>query len=391
MGKDLKGRELGSGIHQRKSGSYTARFTDRFGNRRSIYSSDLEELRKKFVEEQYKNEIGINVYSDKVTISEWFTEWMDTYKKNIVRESTFVTYTQYFRSYIEPVLGKRKLDSVRSAEITKLLKSMKDGGFSYDTRNGVRIILQDMYNKAILNELAHRNPVAGVRVHRDERREVRYLSKVEQKEFFKCSNGTFYHNLFIVAVSTGMRIGEIAALTENDLDFGSRIIHVTKNLLYTKFEGDVKKTYKFGPPKTATSIRDVPMTDECMAALKDQIRLKRIVANRISARIPKGFEDLLFVTSVNTPLNDQDVTQAIRAVLRQINLTLDDCEQIESFSFHCFRHTFATRCFEVGMAPKVIQGLLGHAHQSMTMDLYTHLTDEKKEEELKKLPGVYDS
>ena len=88
---------------------------------------------------------------------------------------------------------------------------------------------------------------------------------------------------------------------------------------------------------------------------------------------------------MNTPLNAQIVFDAIKRIVDEMNTTRDTMEEIEMFSFHCFRHTFATRCFEVGIKPKTVQTYLGHATLKMTMDLYTTVLPEHMENEMYKL------
>ena len=118
-----------------------------------------------------------------------------------------------------------------------------------------------------------------------------------------------------------------------------------------------------------------------MEYLEKQMELKRIV----SSKRPKQKNDYLFVTKFNTPLNSQIYSDAIKAVIKQINLVRPLDNQFEVFSGHTFRHTFATRCFENGVDAKVVQSYLGHASLKMTMDLYTHVTDEKSVMDIEKI------
>ncbi|MCM1262557.1 MAG: site-specific integrase [Butyrivibrio sp.] len=105
----------------------------------------------------------------------------------------------------------------------------------------------------------------------------------------------------------------------------------------------------------------------------------------ISQKRPKQQNEYLFVTRFNTPLNSQIYSNAIKAIIRQINLTRSFDNQFEIFSGHTFRHTFATRCFENGVDAKVVQSYLGHASLKMTMDLYTHVTNEKSSMDIEKI------
>ena len=107
-------------------------------------------------------------------------------------------------------------------------------------------------------------------------------------------------------------------------------------------------------------------------------------------KVDEQFQDLLFTTKFNTPLNSQIVCDAIDRIVKEINLTRDVTDEMEVFSAHCFRHTFATRCFEAGIQPKTVQTYLGHATLQMTMDLYTSVLEEHKMSEMNKLETIFD-
>lgn len=120
---------------------------------------------------------------------------------------------------------------------------------------------------------------------------------------------------------------------------------------------------------------------------------KRAVASKqpITKNVREDCADLLFTTRFNTPLNSQIVCDAINKIIEEINLTKDCLDEMESFSAHCFRHTFATRCFEAGIAPKTVQKYLGHATLQMTMDLYTSVMPQHMETEMNKFADVLDT
>lgn len=241
-----------------------------------------------------------------------------------------------------------------------------------------------MFNKAMLDELVVKNPAQGIRLRKD-KVEVRVLSKEEQNEFFECAMGTFYSNLFQVAISTGLRQGELCALTWEDVDLDGKEISINKTLLYQKLAGDISKTFHLEKPKTESSFRSIPINKSCELALKRQRIQQSVIMSKSSAKPIKGFENLLFTTKYGTPINAQIYNDAIKSIINEINLCRDEVDKFDVFSSHTFRHTFATRCFESGIQPKTVQKYLGHATLSMTMDLYTHVLEEHKKEEMEKL------
>ena len=184
-----------------------------------------------------------------------------------------------------------------------------------------------------------------------------------------------------------MRPGELFALTIEDINFEEKYIDVNKTLVYQKYLDDECKTFHLEPPKTKQSYRHVPINSTCIDYLRQQAELKEIVANRR----PKMQTDYLFVTKFNTPLNSVIYSDAIRSVVRRINETRSLDNQFEFFSGHTFRHTFATRCLEAGIQPKVVQSYLGHASLEMTMDLYTHVTADKAAEDIERIVNGKDN
>ena len=385
MGKDLKGKELGTGITQRKNGIYHARFVDRFGNRKSLYNRNLRELKNSLNTVIYEDKKKINIIDEKTTLDEWYEKWINIHKYNVIRSSTKCNYDSVYKKHISPTLGKMSLSQITQLQIKGLIKNLDKLGYKYETKNRVRIMLLDMFNKAMIDNFVLRNPCKGIKIIKDKNNDRKVLSREEQLIFFECCKGTFYDNLFVVAVNTGLRPGELCGLKWDDIDLDKMEISVERTLLYQKLENDEQKTFHFDPPKTKTSKRKIPINKQCEMALKKQYIQSKIIKNKLYAKPIDGFEDLLFTTKFNTPINSQIYIDAIKKIIDEINLMKDDLEQMEEFSGHCFRHTFATRCFEAGIQPKTVQKYLGHASLQMTMDLYTHVLNEQAKEEILKL------
>ena len=372
MGKDLKGKELGNGICQRKNGKYCGRYVDRFGQRKSIYDDKLPELRKKLAVAIADNQLFTNI-RDNIKLDDWFNRWMEVYKKKSVRPNTLREYTHIYNKNISPILGKRNINSITKSDIQLLIDEASDNNYKYERQNKIKVILNDMFARAMEDELMTKNPTRGVRLRADKSFNAYALTIEQQTDFLEVSKGTFYDNLYNVAINTGLRPGELFALTPDDIHLDEGYIDVNKTLVYQKYLNDECKTFHIEPPKTKQSYRQVPINSECRKYLEKQIMLKNIV----KSKRPKEQNDYLFVTSYNTPLNSQIYSDSIKAIVKQINLTRSFDDEVSVFSGHTLRHTFATRCFEAGVQPKVVQSYLGHATLKMTMDLYTHVTEER--------------
>lgn len=385
MGKDLKGKELGRGIKQRADRSYEARFTNRFGDRQSVYAMSLREIKSRLAKAKAADIDRRNVANPNVHLDEWYKKWMDVYNRPVVRANTIRQYQYIYEHNIRPYIGDPKINDITKLAVQDILNQLKDAGYQWESLNKVKILLTDMFDRAIEDDMMLKNPAKGVKipVPRPEK-EVKALSQEEQQAFFRCSAGTFYDNLFRVAVGTGLRPGELFALREENIDLKNKVIHVEKTLLYQKLEGDTGKTFHEDDPKTRTSKRSVPMNKYCEDALRQQLILHKIAVNN-SPKPKEAFTDYIFCTRYGTPMCAQIYSDDIKRIVTEINCTRDPLEAMDMFSGHCFRHTFATRCFEAGIAPKTVQAYLGHASLNMTMDLYTSVMEQKKVDDMKLL------
>lgn len=386
MGKDLKGKELGKGLSQRKDGKYCARYTDRFNKRQSIYGTTLKDVKNKLAKAIADDLRRTNVVNEKTTLDEWYVQWMDVYKKPVIRKNTKRHYEHIYKTKISPTLGKERLVDITKLKVTSTINKLNEQGYQWETLHKVKVLLSDMFDKAMEDEFVVRNPAKSIRLPKNKpAKEIKALSKEDQETFFECAAGTFYNNLFIVAVNTGLRPGELFALTEKNINFAKGELYVTNTLLYQKLDGDEKKTFHLEDPKTYTSRRTVPINKVCMSALLSQVRIHKILYNKSPYKDNLEFPNLLFTTKYCTPLNSVLYSAAIDKIVNEINLMRDSLDKMESFSGHAFRHTFATRCFEAGIEPKTVQSYLGHASLQMTMDLYTSVFPDKKRMEIQKL------
>lgn len=380
MGKDLKGKELGVGITQRKNGTYQGRYKDRFGNSKTIYSKKLSELRKDLAVKIAENETFVSV-RETIKLDNWFNQWIKIYKEKSVRPNTLREYTHIYNKNISPFIGNRNINSLVKSDIQRIITLAHTNGYGYERQNKIKVILSDMMARALEDNLILKNPVLGSKVIDKKESKAKSLTLEEQNIFFEYCKNTFYDNMFNVAVNTGMRPGELFALTESDIDFENGFIDVNKTLVYQKYLTDTRKTFHLEEPKTKQSYRKVPINSVCKIYLERQIQQKAIV----SSKRPKEQNDFLFTTKYNTPINSVIYADAIHAVIREINLLRPNNDLFKNFSGHTFRHTFATRCFEHEIDPKVVQSYLGHASVKMTLDLYTHVTKEKSFNDIEKL------
>lgn len=370
MGKSLNGKELGKGISQRKEdGLYVARFTNRFGKRQVIYDKSYNGVQKKMREAVVADDKAVNVISTNMTLDEWYEKWMDTCKKNC-RNNTKETYARHYKR-VKDALGWRKLNKLNLVVMQDAINNLN----SDNERKNSKKILVDMLEKAVATDLIPKNVAKQINTElTKEEKKVRRVLTVEETEIFLAeAESTFYYNLFVVALETGMRIGELSGLQWEDIDFKNKIIHVKHSMTYFSNK-DGKYVFELHPTKTHKGLRNIPLSQKAMKALKQQRFVKQGIINNGKEPL-EGHENLVFVTKNNKPTTQFLVSECIDGTMKRIHKKYPGLA-FEKFSPHCFRHTFATRCLEAEVPLKTVSALLGHTQLQLTTDLYMHVTQD---------------
>lgn len=369
MGKSLNGKELGKGISQRKEdGLYIARFTNRFGKRQVISDKTYNGIQKKLREAIVADEKAINVINSNMTLDEWYEKWINTCKKNC-RNNTKETYAKHYKR-VKKALGWRKLNKLNLVVMQDAINELRTDN---ERRNSKKILV-DMLEKAVASDLIPKNVAKQIttEITKEEKKPRRVLTVKETEIFLAEAESTFYYNLFIVALETGMRIGELSGLQWEDIDYKEKVVHVRHSMTY--FSKDGKYQFEMHPTKTNTGLRDIPLTAKAIIALRQQHFIKQTLIN--SGKEPlKGFENLVFVTKNNRPTTQFLVSECIEGILKRIHKNNPDLV-FEKITPHCFRHTFATRWLEANVPIKTVSAMLGHSQLQLTTDLYMHVTQD---------------
>lgn len=381
MAKDLKGKELPKGITQRPDGRYMGRFQYE-GEKHCLYDADLDKLLERMEDMRYELRHGIYQKEQNITVSSWNKTWMEEYKMPSVKKGTIRIYQQNFKKYIAPELGKKKMKDIRPEHIQRLYNKLSKQ-IQPNTLIGVAQVLSGMFRQAEKNGIIKKNPVPLASLPRaNDEDERRVLSKEEQNVFLKYCKELPSGDLFEMALSTGMRSGELRGLQWKDVDFTNRIIHVTGTL------ANMEGRYFIDTPKTRTSKRDIPMLDNVYEILKQRRKEQneyRLVLGMKWQPLP-DLEGLVFTMPNGRPISQRTLSDRMDKVSREMQKEFPDYERITP---HALRHTFATRCIENGMPPQVLKTILGHSKLGMTMDLYSHVLPDTKAEEMKKIVGLF--
>lgn len=371
MGKDLKGKELGVGISQRKDGLYSARFTGRDGKRRQKYFKKLQECRKWIADAQFEDEHGdINAFGE-MTVDAWFEYWIENIKGSTIKYNTFSNYKSRFEYNISPCIGKMLLVNVKPLHCQNVLNQMASNGYKNSSINLTRIIMNLLFDDAVENGIIQKNPVTK-NVKCTQGKESQARSAITGEElplFMNAIRKSGYYSQFALVMQTGLRVGELAGLKWPDVDFEKRCINVCRTLTYRNRE------WRESTPKSKAGFREIPLTEDAFKILKD-VKAKRTKMDVV----PMQYHDMVFLSANGIPILPTTYNNALRLISRRIG--------IKQVSMHILRHTFATRCIEAGMRPKTLQDILGHASIEMTMNIYVHVMKDTKLKEMSEIESA---
>jgi integrase len=299
-------------------------------------------------------------------LGKWLVFWLNNYKRLKLKTKTYEVYETQARCNIIPSLGNIPLKDLNSLQIQQFVNTMSQKYAPATVRKQYNII-NSALEKAVANDMITKNPCKHVELPVLEQKTIKAFTIDEEYMFIENAKGDNLYKLFIVALDSGLRLGELLALTWNDINFETAEISVNKNVVYAKdYEGKTKNKNIIvvqDSPKTKSSIRKVQMTQRT-------IKLLRELREHTSTII-------VFATQTGNYLNPRNVERSFVRIANKAG--------ISSCNFHSLRHTYATRLFNLGVPVNVVSKLLGHSKTSTTIDIYISVLPSLKNDAVKAL------
>lgn len=352
-----RGNGAGS-IYRRKSdGRWVGAITLDNGKQKMFYGKTQKEAQDKVNKALYEQQKGTLIVTQNETVERFLNQWIED-RKPSVRIRTYERYECFIRLHVVPVIGKVKMQQLNPQHIKGLYARKLKDGLSPTTVNTLHGMLHGAFKDAVKWGIIARNVCDLVDIPQRAHYEMKPLTIEQAHSLLEAAKGHNMEALFVLALTTGMRRGEILALKWSDIDFQTKTLRIQR--IFTRAPGN---RYIEAEPKTKKSKRPVMLTARVVDLL--QQHQKRQLEAKTKAG--KFWEDnnLVFCTSLGTPLNPNKVLERFGTLLKKAELP--------HMRFHDLRHSAASILFAMKVHPKIVQELLGHHQISMTMDLYSHM------------------
>lgn len=354
----------GENIYKRKDGRWEGRYMKARNEQGKIiygyiYGKRYAHVKQRLAEMKSQHPFSHNRFAPyKGTVENWLNYWLDTVMRKKIKPSTYSSYRLRMDRYIIPFLGRKLLTNLKKQEIEEFVHYLEERKLSSTTIQSVLVVLKSALNKAFNDKIIFLNPCLDILIRTKNKREISALSKQEQLQIERAAFEERGCSAIILALYTGLRIGEISGLKWSDIDFEKNIIYIKRTLyrIPSTKQGD-KTEIIITEPKTKSSLRAIPLAKN----------LKLYLLNK------RKEQSCEYVIACKGSYSEPRViSYRFKKVLAKANM--------KPIHFHVLRHTFATRCVEQGIDIAAVSKLLGHASIKLTLDTYTDSLWESRKE-----------
>lgn len=357
-----KKRAAGEGcIRQRSDGKwegYTSR--DAFGKRRKVVRATQREALSALA--GLKAQPSVSAKAGTVKIRALLDDWLSRVKSPAVRPRTALNYAALIRLHIVPTFGSMQVAKLTDLHIERWYAPLY-AAKPY-TAKAARILFCQALDYAVKKGWISANPIRAAELMTcDPAREIQPLTVDQARALLEATQGHRLEALYLVALTLGLRRGEVLALLWEDVDLEKGTLRISGTL--QRVGGQLVR----GKPKTDTSAARIPLPRPVVAALRKHKAQQAIEREQLSQIGAWTATDYVFVSTVGTPIDPRNLLTQFKMFLRRAGLP-------ETIRFHDLRHSCATLLIAQGVHPRVIMQYLRHARISTTMDLYGHVYED---------------
>jgi len=358
--------------------------------RKQFYGASKKEAEAK--RDEYMSNInkGLSANFDKAVFKHVFDTWFEHVLRPTIKPSTYYRYHTEYRLRIENcVLSSMKLSEIKPINLQGYFNGMLET-CSIDTAYYIRRWLSYFFDYCMNADLIIKNPILAVELPPKEyKRRDNYLTLPDVDKFIRAAKGDDEFKdaardnkkfiIFVFAIFTGLRQGEVFALTHEDVDLEKSVIYVNKSV--NQFKHDGKRQFFLGNVKTASSVREIPILNELKPFILENIKYEK--EKHLRMGVPFSKKSIFFSSIYCGYQNKSAINNRLQVYQQNLGIQ-------QTVSFHGLRHTFCTLLAEMGVPLKDASVLMGHANISLTAKVYTHISEAGLKKSIDRLSGVFD-
>jgi integrase len=367
MARKIRGKNEGS-LHQRPNGTWRAQLSVS-GRRISKGFKTKAEAQEWLRSMQTQVERGFDYQAGKITLAEYLPQWLESHAVSL-RPKTADQYRRVIEKHILPHIGDIQVKNLRIARVEQFYGELVQSGLGVRTVRIVHAILHNALEKALRYGLVVSNPTHGAALPRYRHGEMQVMDESQVTRFLVAAQDSPYLALYHLALTTGMRQGELLGLKWTDLQWHSGALLVQRQVQDIRGQGTI-----YQEPKTRSGRRTIKLGEVTLQTLRlhreHQQLLKASAGNRWKEN------DLIFPSKVGTPRDPSNLRLDFKRVLEKAGLP--------KIRFHDLRHTAASLMLNHGVPVIVASKRLGHSKPSITLDIYGHLYQEMQDEVARKM------
>ena len=359
MGK--RGNGEGS-IWRRKRGGWCAQYTvytSEGRKRRTLYGKTRQQVAAKLSKALADREGGLTFDAGSLTVGEYLVRWLSHSVQDTVSQKTYERYESIVRVHLSPALGRIRLKALTPDHVRGLYREKLDSGLAPRSVLHIHRTLSKSLKQATDDGLIPRNAARSVKPPQPRREEMQPLSRDQVRTLLDTVKGDPMEALYILAVTSGLRQGELLALKWEDVDLEG----TNPTLAVCRSLSETRGRCSFVTPKSGRG-RHLRLSSRAVSALRTHRK------RQLEERVRKAglWEDhgLIFPSEVGTPMSGRNLYRAFKIRVKRASLP-------QTLRFHDLRHTCATLLLRQGINPKFVQELLGHADISLTLNTYSHV------------------